>query len=682
VAGPDVLRLEAREFLGPTRWRWVLLDARGVFLADQQVDLDPQSLEYRAMTRLQFSVRWHADPQRPLASEAELLDRVGRWMGDQVLGAVGEALVEQSPATALVVVPTGAEVLLHWPLELAWADGAPLAVQDVSLVFDIGANGQRPAKAPVDQRLRMLAVFSLPADDPLLVLRQQRHELIRSVDRIALTKGKAIELVTLQYGVTRERLRRVLEEGEGWDLVHFSGHGLATELVLEGVAGARDPVPTEQVLRLLRPGRRRLKLLVLSSCDSGAAAGNEALRVGESGADPAGAEPDGPAPLPALALAAVQQLDCAVMGMRYRVGDDFSIRLAQYLYDSLLGDGNLLPRALQLALPEALGERPEPGSPPLSVATPALFGRRAVDLSLAPPAAPAPTFSVANTKMAFFPPESERFVGRIESMITASGVLAGQDGDTGMLFHADGPTGKTACALELAYRYQVRFQGLAWHQAPTDEGNLAGALRQLAIDLEHQLRGFAMVDALASRAALDDFLPRLTELLERHAILVVLDGIGSLLTPDGGWRDPWWELLITAMLDHTGLSRLVVSSQRLPASLPSRLLVVPVPPLGPLEVLLLARQLPNLGGLLRGRSDVSMSRVVPLLADTLAAAQGLPGVVAAIDEQLPSLDTLQELPARVAELAPPTTPDAAAAAAGREQYLPLLRDWTRGVGQP
>jgi hypothetical protein len=189
-----------------------------------------------------------------------------------------------------------------------------------------------------------------------------------------------------------------------------------------------------------------------------------------------------------------------------------------------------------------------------------------------------------------------------------------------------------------------------------------------------------MVEALASRAALEAFLPRLTELLERHAILVALDGIQALLTPDGGWRDSWWERLIGAMLNHTGLSRLVVSSRRLPAPLPPRLLDVPIPPLAPLEALLLARQLPNLGGLLRGRSDIPMSRTVPLLADALAAAQGLPGLVATIDEQLPSLDTLDELPTKIAQLARPATLDPAAG--GREQYLALLRDWTRGVGQP
>jgi hypothetical protein len=385
VAGPDALRLEVQDFLGLTRWRWLLTDPHGVFVADHRVDLDPGCLEYEAMNRLQFQVRWQADPQRPLASQAEFLARVGRWMGEQVLGAVGEALVEQAPATALVVVPAGAEVLVQWPLELAWADGAPLAVQDVSLVFDVGDPDRAgPAKVPVGERLRMLAVFSLPAEDPLLVLRQQRHGLVRSIDRIALTKAKAIQLVTLQYGVTRERLRRLLEEGEGWDVVHFSGHGLATELVLEDARGGRDPVPTDQVLRLLRPGRGRLKLLVLSSCDSGAAAGNETLGVGKTGADQANGDSAESAPLPALALAAVRRLDCAVLGMRYRVGDDFSIRLADHLYESLLGDGNRLPRALQLALPTALEGGPEPGSPPLSVATPALFGARAADLSLAP----------------------------------------------------------------------------------------------------------------------------------------------------------------------------------------------------------------------------------------------------------------------------------------------------------
>jgi hypothetical protein len=44
-------------------------------------------------------------------------------------------------------------------------------------------------------------------------------------------RGLAVELHVLQYGVTRDRLRDLLEQGEGWDVIHFSGHGLPGALV-------------------------------------------------------------------------------------------------------------------------------------------------------------------------------------------------------------------------------------------------------------------------------------------------------------------------------------------------------------------------------------------------------------------------------------------------------------------
>ena len=49
----------------------------------------------------------------------------------------------------------------------------------------------------------------------------------------SLARGLAVDLHVLQYGVTRERLRDVLEQGEGWDVIHFSGHGMPGALVLE-----------------------------------------------------------------------------------------------------------------------------------------------------------------------------------------------------------------------------------------------------------------------------------------------------------------------------------------------------------------------------------------------------------------------------------------------------------------
>jgi hypothetical protein len=53
--------------------------------------------------------------------------------------------------------------------------------------------------------------------------------------------------------------------------------------------------------------------------------------------------------------------------------------------------------------------------------------------------------------------------------------------------------GSTACALELAYRYETgRFQWLVWHKAPDEGDDFAPALLRLALDLERQLPGFTM----------------------------------------------------------------------------------------------------------------------------------------------------------------------------------------------
>ena len=38
----SVLRLDVRDYEGPTRWRWVLTDASGAFIADHEVRIDEQ----------------------------------------------------------------------------------------------------------------------------------------------------------------------------------------------------------------------------------------------------------------------------------------------------------------------------------------------------------------------------------------------------------------------------------------------------------------------------------------------------------------------------------------------------------------------------------------------------------------------------------------------------------------
>jgi len=72
-----------------------------------------------------------------------------------------------------------------------------------------------------------------------MVPRRERYELVQLVREIA-AGGRSADVRVLQYGVTRRRLREVLEEAEGWDVIHISGHGAPGELMLELVAVVRE----------------------------------------------------------------------------------------------------------------------------------------------------------------------------------------------------------------------------------------------------------------------------------------------------------------------------------------------------------------------------------------------------------------------------------------------------------
>lgn len=195
----------------------------------------------------------------------------------------------------------------------------------------------------------------------------------------------------LQYGATRQRLKDALSEQAGWDVVHLSGHGLPAGVVLVDDAGAHDLISSTELVDLLELGTDQIKLITLSACESAAVTASEHLR--QLGLEPAtrgdGEAPDsGGSSLQAVAAALVSRLDCAVLAMRYPVVDDFAIELARSFYGLVLGKGQPVTRALASSLSEALVV-PEPataGAPALSVGTPALFGPRAANPTLTPPA--------------------------------------------------------------------------------------------------------------------------------------------------------------------------------------------------------------------------------------------------------------------------------------------------------
>jgi tetratricopeptide (TPR) repeat protein len=603
-------------------WRWLLTDPKsGKALAAHAVRLDPADADTAAFRDVYRWVRWNADPQRRLASETVLVARVGQFVRDHALGAaVVDGITSGAPASVRVDLSDGAEWLAFLPWELAHDDaGQPLAARgDVTLVYDLRAQPQA-AKLPVKGALRMLAVFSLPTSQSLLGLRRERYALSQLVQRIQARTGRRIELTVAQYGATRERLAKLAGDGDGWDVLHLSGHGGAGQFLLEKPDGTPDPVTTEKLVALLDPARRRVKLVVASACESGAATTAETLRwlgLAEQ-AEPLEAQADqeteaAAAAQSGLARAVVERFGCCVVAMRHPVIDDFAISLAGAFYDRLWDSRQPVDRAFTEAVTQAAGRTPTHEAPALSVGTPALFGASAIGLALTPPKEKV-SLDPEDSPMSGFLPEPVRFVGRGPALAAASRVLAPEWSGPGsrpvaVFFHGMAGAGKTACALEIAYRHQDAFTAHAFWAAPTDPAQFGDALRLIALALERQLPGFTMVDKIGNSQNYQAFLPRLKTLLRDHGILLVLDNLETLLTEDGSWRDPRWEPLIATLTGHGGQTRTILTSRVVPTGLDfGHVRLEAVHALSRDETLLLARELPNLRILLESAPEAGFS---------------------------------------------------------------------------
>jgi hypothetical protein len=626
------------DYVGPTRWRWELSDSGGHFLAYHEVHLDPTSREYCGFVDLGAYLEYH----EPIAPVEEQLDRLGRWIGEQVFGRLREALWEHRARPAVAVhlaVPLVAEELLLRPFELArFADGTPFREAGVRFVYQLegAATG---AKAAVGEALRVLAAFSLPVDANSLNLRRERYGLQRLVRELSQTRGLAVELRVLQYGATRVALRDALEDDEGWDVIHLSGHGEHGVLLLEDEWGGTDPIEADALGELLDPARARLKLLVLGA---GGDQGSHSVPRLQADLDQIpirrvrptlGADPETTQIyLPSLAQVLSHRLDCAVLAMRYPVGDAFATDLVLALYEKLLDRRQALPAALHLALDDALAA--DILKPPLSAATPILVGPRAADLRLAPPQRAVQALLLPEAGLGIaFPPEPERFVGQVGPLLRASRALAPQSAMRGVLFYGLPGVGKTTCALELAYRHaEERFQGYVWYRAPEAGSDVAGELHNALLEIETQLNA----PELGLTTAVDDAkrfrgftLPRLRALLGVSSLLLVLDNLDTLLTASNRWRDPLWGDFVAALLSHDGPSRAVLTSRRLPADLENhpRLQVEIVRELSFAESVVLTRELPHLRRLFEDEGGRA------LLQETLEVVRGRPQLLALADDQ-------------------------------------------------
>jgi hypothetical protein len=659
------LLLAAVDVAGPSRWRWELRDeATGQVIAEHQVSLDgaQDSDHVAALGDLHEYVRWRADPLWR-DDEPRIIREIGIWARQAVLGeAIIDAITAAAPATVLVSAPSPADQALLWPLELAFADGAPLAARgDVSFVYCLGRSSAVLDDAV--RSVRVLAAFSSPAQTGAVALRRERYELAELIRRIVNRDGAAIELQVLEYGVTRERLSEVIGSGAGWDVVHLAGHGSRAGFALERPDGAMDRVSTADVADLLRPALGRLKLAVLSSCWSAAEAATDTLRLlglpEEKTAPGTGSASDqATGHVSGLARGLAEELGCAVVATRYPVTDEFSIAFNQIFYQRVLSGGEPVGVASARALAGVLAGRSEggpvsgggsaavPGEAPradIAAASLGVFGGSAADLVLrAPRARPVSGGSGTGTdagRMAGFPDQPERFVGRGAIMTAAGAALRAGSGTTAVLLHGMPGIGKTACALELAYLYQGQFSAAAFWRPPAG-GDPDLALDSLADALHRQLgasgAGFALPPRLGRRRW-NIYARRLHENTRASRVLVVIDNLEELFSPGGSWHDPRWEAIFDALAGHGGESRLVAASRFPPVPVAQALagtsLLLPVSTLPQAEAATLVRELPALRTLMLDGQAPGLVRIFRSGAgrkrarEALECAQGHPGLL-------------------------------------------------------
>ncbi|WP_346619588.1 AAA family ATPase [Blastococcus montanus] len=681
-------------------------------LASHQVVVPEGDYEYGGFVDLYRWLRWEADPDRRVVSEAELTARVGAWMGEHLLGPeVMAALLDEAPVTVRVLVPEPLGFLPYRPWEIAAWQQAMLGREQVGFVFDL-PDTRRPPRTALNDKdarpVRVLALFSLPTGGTPLGLRRERHALQELVRQLGQGQSaRAVQLRVLQYGVTRDALTAAVDDADGWDVLHVSGHGGAGVLVLEREDGSSDPLESGELVELLYPMRRRLRLAVLSACESGAATAAEMLRLlnqtrpAEQLAQQADQEASGDAAdagWPGLGRALVQRLGCAVLAMRYPVIDDFAITLTGHFYRGLFQHEQSVDVALARALPRAAPGLPSLGAPAVSLATPALLGP-ATGLTLQPPPGSAEQISLV---MAGFPDEPERFVGRTAILTQARHALLAGSGRAGVLLHGMAGAGKTTAALELAYQTAATFTAAAWWSAKDTQWQ--AALADLAGELERQLNPALNPDGLpnvphvqlvgntATDTRLDAYLPRLTELIKQARLLIVLDNLETLLTAQGSWLDPRFGRLVTALTGHRGASRVVLTSRTIPADLDrDRVIERPVHALARDESLLLARELPHLHALAHDTepatrtTDPQVAADRALLARTLTVVQGHPKLLELADATAANPGLLKErVTAAEAAAADRGTPLAAFLDTGHsqadpDQLLDALESWTRNT---
>jgi len=497
----------------------------------------------------------------------------------------------------------------------------------------------------------MLAVFSVPLDTDLLNLHAERQQLRALVHKLRQT-GRQVDLRILQYGATRKRLQAILREKKGWDVIHFAGHGEPNSVVLEGKSGFHDVIDSSSLLKLLSRSKR-LKLITFSTCHSARFLIDrslqkldldESMRKSTEDSQKVGAAPDSRSRssrgVP-LARVLTRELGCSVVAMRYAVDDEFAALFTGFLYESLLREEQRLSWAVAWAAWQTVTRRPDFINAYLSA--PALFVAGGSDLQLLlipKQEGTHPDLRVTDK------PEVAHFVGRVDVMRTASQALASRSTNCGVIFYGLPGTGKTSCALEIAGDQQAvgRFKEVIWYSTSQCADHIA-PLEEFIRSLSAHLGGTRSLSEVISSNDDRETVADIKQFIESNAkkpLLVIIDGAENLLNSDRSWNDSRWVPLLTALAESAQRVRVILTSRRMPRTLPSSLAKVAVNPLTLEESTLFVLSLTHLSTLLHSPvKGLTKPRRFALVRRVIQMFHGHPMLLEAADRLAESPSQLE-----------------------------------------
>lgn len=630
-----------------------LVDEGGAQLGYQAVALPDHGLSYweglfdtrRYVDRYAGNTRWEGSDHT--ATKEEILDRLGLFLGETVLGPKIMAALTGSRMrrTLLVQLPNTAEnplaaafARVPWEIARTSPEENPLLRQNliVRMVTEdtaapdplVLAEARRVADGEVP--LKALFVFAEAPGSRPLSMRLERDRLRELFFRDVLPRHN-VRVDFLCHGVTREALRRQIQEAKGYHILHWSGHGHFNMLELLGADGKADRITGPQLADLFaQSGGFIPHLVFLSSCLSGTFIDVksweqlQALATGTATGAEAGADSADPAATPddssqkatdrkagdrlldhlmteengytGTALTLLRSGVPQVAAMRYEVGDEYARELALNFYRHLLADtgGHTADGALSLARGDLLEDAEEAARlGMINHATPLMFGQsgrlvepkagRSGQLAERDPK-PWPLLSGGAKEL---DPRPD-FTGRGRELTRLNLEWLAPGGPAAVVVQGLAGMGKTALASEAVHLWHPRFQWVFAFQSKPRETTVEEFFRQmdLRLILESKVYGKRVAGSPYARIFLepDPHLPpearyprmrtNLIAALRDEAALIVLDNFETNLKdfPDGdgyACRNPEWDALLAELAAELPAtdSRLLVTTRHLPAAL-------------------------------------------------------------------------------------------------------------------